>query len=79
MGAFQKSRIVTPSSVERQCGLEIRHRTAPEESATAKDALPACPVLDGSGQGAFHKQVRIFDAALLKDPHTTDNALRHLH
>ncbi len=53
--------------MERQCGLEIHHRTAPEESATAKDALPACPVLYGSGQGAFHKQVRIFDAALLKE------------
>jgi len=27
-------------------------------------------VLDGSGQGAFHKQVRIFDAALLKETYT---------
>ncbi|MBW1768800.1 MAG: hypothetical protein JRJ65_17350 [Deltaproteobacteria bacterium] len=43
-GLFQKSRISTPSPVERQCGLEIHHGTAPEESATAKDALPACPV-----------------------------------
>ncbi len=58
------------SPVERQCGLEIHHRTAPDESATAKDALPACPVLYGSGQGAFHKQVRIFDAALLKETYT---------
>jgi len=52
--------------VERQCGLEIHHRTAPEKSATAKDALPACPVLYGSGQGELHKQLRIFDEALLK-------------
>ncbi|MBW1766480.1 MAG: hypothetical protein JRJ65_05445 [Deltaproteobacteria bacterium] len=57
VGVFQKTRIVIPSPVERQCGLEIYHRTAPEKSATAKDALPACPVLYGSGQGAFHKQV----------------------
>jgi len=64
---FQKIRIVKPSPVERQCGLKIHHRTAPEKSAIAKDALPACPVLYGSGQGAFHKQVRIFDAALLKE------------
>ncbi|MBW1766749.1 MAG: hypothetical protein JRJ02_05480 [Deltaproteobacteria bacterium] len=48
-GLFQKTRIVTPNPVERQCGLEIQPRTAPEESATAKDALPACPVLYGSG------------------------------
>jgi len=27
-------------------------------------------VLYGSGQGAFHKQVRIFDAALLKETYT---------
>ncbi|MBW1767168.1 MAG: hypothetical protein JRJ65_08985, partial [Deltaproteobacteria bacterium] len=39
-------------------------------SATAKDALPACPVLYGSGQGAFYKQVRIFDAGLLKETPT---------
>ncbi|MBW1861481.1 MAG: hypothetical protein JRJ02_03800, partial [Deltaproteobacteria bacterium] len=51
------------------------HRTAPDESATAKDALHACPVLDGSGQGAFHKQVRIFDAALLKETYTALPAL----
>jgi len=42
----------------------------PRESAPAKDAIPACPVLDGSGQGALHKQVRIFDAALLKEIYT---------
>jgi len=64
---FQKIRIVKPSPVERQCSPEIHHRTAPDESANAKDALPAYPVFDGSGQGAFNKQVRIFDAALLKE------------
>ncbi|MBW1861540.1 MAG: hypothetical protein JRJ02_04100 [Deltaproteobacteria bacterium] len=48
-GLFHKSRIVTPSPVERKCGLEIHHRTAPDESATAKDAFPACPVLYDSG------------------------------
>ena len=49
VGLFQKIRIVKPSPVERQCGLEIHHKTAPDESATAKDAIPACPLLDGSG------------------------------
>jgi len=57
--------------VERQCGLEIHHRTAPEKKALLRK-MPSLPVLvlDGSGQGAFHKQVRIFDAALLKEIYT---------
>ncbi|MBW2143388.1 MAG: hypothetical protein JRG75_03195 [Deltaproteobacteria bacterium] len=79
VGLFQKIRIATPNPVERQCGLEIHHRTAPKESATAKDAFPACPVLDDSGQGAFHKQVRIFDAALLKETYMALPALFSKH
>ena len=74
-GLFQKSRIALPSPVERQCGLEIHHGTAPVENAFAKGALPASPVLYGSGQGAFHKQVRIFDAALLKETRTAESSL----
>ena len=42
VGVFLTSRIATPSPVERQCGLEIQHKTAPDESAAAKDVLPAC-------------------------------------
>ena len=40
-----------------------------------KDAFPACPVLAGSGSGAFSEQDRIFDAVLLKDPHTEQKQL----
>ena len=65
-GVFLTSHIATASPAERQCGLEILHRAAPEESASAKDAFPARPVLDGSGQGALQKLTRSFVMQLVK-------------
>ena len=60
VGVFLKDRIATPTPLQRQFGPEILQGKAPQESAPAKDALPACPVLYGSGQGAVNKLVRFF-------------------
>jgi hypothetical protein len=40
-----------------------------------QEVFPAFLMLDGSGLGAYHKQDRILDAVLLKDPHTDTNLM----
>ena len=78
VGVFQMIRIATSCFVERQFGFELFHRTAPPESAFAKDTVPACPVFHGSCLGALGERGGIIDAAHLKDPHTEPRLIVYL-
>ena len=44
-----------------------------------KNTVPDCPLLAGSGSEAFSEQDRIFDAVLLKDPHTEQKPMSLIH
>ena len=79
MGVFQKTRIAGPALWNGSVVLKFTTAQPQKIEPLRKDIFPACPLLAGSGSGAFSEQDRIFDAVLLKDPHTEQKPVSLIH
>ena len=79
-GVFSEYRKGFPHSMDRQCGLEIRHRTAPEDSPFAPVDLPASTELMIRALGALcERWKRSCCGTLKRPPYTPGQEMQVAH